>query len=149
MPEQNQEIAKKIYEAFNNRTLKAVESFIDDSCKWNVFPFGTSFDGKPGFSRYMQNWLSGFPDAKVKIDSILASNDQVVLEYTGRGTNAGKLEGPAGTISPTGASVTLRCCDVIRFKSGKIVSTNCYFDGLSLMKQLGAGAAYGAQPAQP
>jgi steroid delta-isomerase-like uncharacterized protein len=82
-------------------------------------------------------WADGFPDGKVTIDRTIASGDNVVVEYTGTGTQTGTLRGPGGDIPATGRSVTLHLCDVHEIRDGKIRKVSSYFDSASLLEQLG------------
>jgi predicted ester cyclase len=75
----------------------------------------------------------------VTVDRIIAQDDCVVVEFTGRGTHTGTLATPAGAIPATGRSVTLHLVDVIEFADGKVTSQRNYFDTGSLMAQLGIG----------
>jgi len=80
----------------------------------------------------------------VTIDRIIAQDDYVVVEFTGRGTHTGTLATPAGDIPATGRSVTLQLVDVLEFADEKVKAQRSYFDSGSLMAQLGITAG---QPA--
>ena len=57
-------------------------------------------------------------------------------------THTGVFTTPMGDLPPTGKSVVLDACDVVRFDGdGKVVSWHAYFDSASMMAQLGAVAA--------
>jgi predicted ester cyclase len=76
----------------------------------------------------------------ITIDNLIASGDVVVVEFTGRGTHTGPLVTSMGEIPATGRSLTLKLCDVVEFKDGKVASQRTYFDTGSMMAQLGLGA---------
>jgi predicted ester cyclase len=77
----------------------------------------------------------------VTVDRVIAQDDAVVVEFTGRGTHTGPLATPAGDIPATGRSATLQFVDVYEVVGGKIKSQHNYFDSGALMAQLGIGAA--------
>ena len=93
-------------------------------------------------------WVSGFPDGKVTVDRLIASGDDVVVEYTGRGTHTETLSTGMGDIPATGRSVTLQLCDVMEFKDGKVYRQRTYFDTGSMMAQLGLAAEQEASTQQ-
>jgi hypothetical protein len=68
---------------------------------------------------------------------MFATEDQFVLEFTGRGTNTGPLHLPTGDIPATGRWAELRLCDVAQIRNGKIVSFHTYYDIMTMLQQLG------------
>jgi predicted ester cyclase len=78
-----------------------------------------------------------FPDLKIAVTNQVATDDQVVSEFTARGTHTGPLLTPAGEIPPTGRKVDFIVCEVWRIKNGQLVSLHNYQDAASLMRQLG------------
>jgi predicted ester cyclase len=89
------------------------------------------------YDQFAEMWANAFPDGKVEIDNVVDGGDQVVIEYTGRGTHSGTLAGPMGEITATNRPVTLKLCDVWRFQGGTAKTVATYFDSGSLMTQLG------------
>jgi len=81
--------------------------------------------------------LEGFPDSTVELTNVFATEDQSVIEFTGRGTNTGPLHMPIGDIPPTGKYSEVRFCSVNRVVSGKVVSIHQYFDVMTMLQQLG------------
>lgn len=65
-----------------------------------------------------------------------------VLEVTWTGTHTGPLDGPAGTVAPTGKKQTTRSGWVMEFESGRVKSSRHYFDMLSFLQQLGVPSLY-------
>ena len=63
-----------------------------------------------------------------------------MVEFTGHGTHTGTLATSMGQIPATGRSLTLKLCDVIEFKDGKVATQRTYFDTGSMMAQLGITA---------
>ncbi len=78
-----------------------------------------------------------FPDIESSIEEILAEGDSVAVRWTIRGTHEGKLVGPTMTIPPTGKPIELGGMNVFRFSDGKVVESWGFWDGLSMMGQLG------------
>jgi predicted ester cyclase len=89
-------------------------------------------------------WSTAFADAAVTIERIMAQDQQVAVEFTGRGTHTGTLSTVAGDIPATGRSVTLQFVDLIEFDDGKVKTQHSYVDTGSLMAQLGISAPQSA-----
>ena len=109
---------------------------------------GDTYRGPDGSREYNKMWADGFPDGSITIDRVIAADDCVVVEYTGRGTHTGPLVTPMGAIAATGRSLTLQLCDVLEFTDEKVKSQRTYFDTGSLMAQLGLTAGQSATTTQ-
>jgi steroid delta-isomerase-like uncharacterized protein len=133
---ENVGIARQTYEHWNNRDFDA---FTDNLANGVIVMPGSGerLEGREGARQFAEMWANGFPDGRVQVDSVIDAGDQVVVEYTGRGTHTGTLVSPMGEIPATSRSVTLQLCDVWRFEGGIAKSLTTYFDSASLMTQLG------------
>ena len=78
-----------------------------------------------------------FPDSEFFIEDLLADGDSVAIRWTFRGTHQGDLIGPTMTIPTTGKRLEFEAMSLFRFSDGKIVESWGFWDGLSLMRQLG------------
>lgn len=136
----NVTLARSLYEAWNERNFDRLAELITPDGKITVVGSGDTFEGPEGARKYDLMWAEAFPDGSITVDNVIAADDYVVVEYTGRGTHTGTLEGPGGSIPATGRSVTLQLCDVLQFSDGKVRSQRTYFDGASLLAQLGITA---------
>ncbi len=142
LAQQNMEMSRSLTEVYNNRHSdrewleKSGAAFAADSTFTNV-PLGMTLPGAEGYKQFVMFFAEAFPDSIVEITNLFASEDQVVLEYTGRGTNTGSLHLPMGDVPATGRHAELRICDVSHFRNGKIVSYRSYYDAMTLLQQLG------------
>lgn len=75
-----------------------------------------------------------FPDWYSTTDELMAEGARVAERWTGRGTHQGEFQG----IAPTGRQITVPGFVFYRVASGKITEFWGLFDGLALMRQLGA-----------
>ena len=133
----NIEFIRGLYDAWNRRDLDAQADGTASDGIITIVGSGDVFEGPDGARRYAESWAAGFPDGQVTVDNIVADGDRLVVEYTGRGTHTGTLETSMGPIAPTGRSVTIKLCDVVELKDGKITTQRSYFDTGSIMAQLG------------
>lgn len=129
--------ARQLYDAFNSRDFERALSFVAHDAEFEVVPFGLKLRGQDGFRQFLQMWATGFPDAKVDVTSLFSTGDRVCSEFTGHGNNTGPLDSPTGRILPTGKHMSLKFCEVLQFRNGKVVQAHTYFDVASMMSQLG------------
>src|SRR5437660_4224679 len=115
---------------------KSVATFAADSTLIDV-PSGRTLPGVDGYKQLVLFFAEAFPGSSTEITNMFASEDQVVVEFIGRGTNTGPLHMPTGDIPATGRAVEMRFCDVYRVRNGKIVNYRSYYDGLGFLQQLG------------
>ena len=104
-------------------------------------PSGTVYRGADGIKQSSRFFAEAFPDHQVEITNVVATEDQVVVEFIGRGTHTGPLHMPTGDIPPTGQKGELRCCNVYQIKNGKIASLHSYYDAATILRQLGLASS--------
>lgn len=137
----NTRLAQQLYDAFNRRDFDIAANAVTDDYELVNMALGKTWHGRNGVMQFQQEWATAFPDSKVTIDSIAATDDMVTVEFTGRGTHTGPLTGPAGTIPATGKPLVLHLCDVHKITNGKISSSHTYYDTLGMLQQLGLTSA--------
>lgn len=135
--QENMTIVRKYYDSFNSRKFDEGETLIDKNCEFVNPALSTTLRGQDGFRKGFDVWLKAFPDAKVKINNIIAGEDFVTVEFTGSGNNTGTFTTPQGEIKPTRKLVNLPFCEVLNIKNGKLVRSVLYFDLASMFKQMG------------
>ncbi len=146
--QENVALARSLTDLYNSRKSdpawleKSMTAFATDSQLTNV-PLGITLPGSEGYKQFVLFFAEAFPDSRVEVTNMFATEDQCVLEYTGRGTNTGPLHLPMGEIPATGRWAELRLCDVTQIRNGKIVSYRTYYDTMTMMQQLGLVPAMG------
>ena len=137
MAQNNATTARRLYQDWNKRDFDHLAGLYGRNCEIVVVGSGTRFEGLEGAKEYARMWADGFPDGQIKVDTVIATEREVVVEFTGTGTHTGTLRAPGGEIQATGRSVTLQVCDVLRFQRGQVKSLHSYFDSAALLTQLG------------
>ncbi|MFC4032263.1 ester cyclase [Streptomyces polygonati] len=89
--------------------------------------------GPEGFKAMFAQLRAAFPDLRVEVDHLVATDDELAFAYTIKGTHRGELNGHA----PTGRPVSYRGMQISRFVDGKIVERWGSSDELGMMRQLG------------
>jgi steroid delta-isomerase-like uncharacterized protein len=73
------------------------------------------------------------PDLRMEIEDVFATEDKVVIRYTGRGTQTG----PFGEIPPTGKAILVRGITILLIENGKIKTEWTEYDRLGMLRQIG------------
>jgi steroid delta-isomerase-like uncharacterized protein len=85
-------------------------------------------------------YRAAFPDLRITVDDVIASDDKVVLRWHTEGTHRGELAG----LAPTGAHGSVTGMSIDRWKDGKVVEAWAEWDNLGLARQLGAAPPEGS-----
>jgi ketosteroid isomerase-like protein len=136
------DVARKLNEDFNQHDLEALAQGCAEDMTFTDMVSGETNEGPAGFRAYCERWLTAMPDAKIEVVSEAESGDIVYLEFVGRGTHNGPLALPGGgSIPATSRPVEVSFCEALRLREDKVVSGRIYYDGLSLLRQLGIAPA--------
>ena len=133
----NTTLVRSLYDGWNARDFDVLADATALDGTITFMGSGEVLKGPEGSRTYSEMWANGFPDGRITIDTIVAAGDTVVVEFTGRGTHTGPLVTSMGEIPATGKSVTLKLCDVLELKDGKVTAQRSYLDTGSMMAQLG------------
>ena len=129
------EVSDRYTDLINAHDAQAIrELYADDGVLQD--PSG-EYRGPQAVTEYWTGFFQAFPDIDGRDEFKAESGDTAINEWSASGTHEGPLEGPEGTIPATGKSVTMRGCDVITVRDGRITSHRIYFDQLGFMMQLG------------
>ncbi len=95
---------------------------------------GQEARGTDGVRELLKTYFAAFPDLQITIEDLIASGDQVMVRWTGRGTHQGELQ----RVAPTRKSVEFAGINLARIEDGKIAEAWGNFDQLGMMQQIGA-----------
>ncbi len=129
------EISDRYTDAINAHDADAIGAlYADDGVLSD--PSG-EFRGREAIVQYWERFFTAFPDMNGRDEFTAESGDTAINEWSFSGTNSGPLESPEGTIPATGKRMTLRGCDALTVREGRIQSHRAYYDQLAFMTQLG------------
>ncbi len=131
--EENKALVRRFIEEFWNQGNTAAADELMTADATIVLP-GSGQVSKETFKGFVKNMRSAFPDWYSTFEELIAEDDRVGERWTGRGTHQGEFQG----IAPTGRQVTVPGFVFYRITSGKISEFRGLFDGLSMLRQLGA-----------
>ena len=123
--------------AFNNSDWDACRQFLSPDSVYDEVGTSRKLEGVDTILEALKGWKEAMPDVKGTVGSAITTGNTAVLEVSWTGTQTGPLQGPGGTIAPTGKQQTTRFGWVLEIDNGKLKQSRHYFDMLSFMQQLG------------
>ena len=137
MPHSDLDTVRALYDAWNRRDIDAwVESFTPNAT-WTNLPTSEIHLGHQGMAENYRHWDGPFPDGRCEELAFGGGNGLVVAEFAAVGTHTGPMPTPAGTIDPTGRTLSVPFCDLHWIEDGRIATTRRYWDNLTVLTQLG------------
>jgi steroid delta-isomerase-like uncharacterized protein len=132
---ENKTTAKLFITLINNRDINKLLSLFSDNCLYEEVASGRSYSDKKGIAAYIKSTLSGIPDSKFEIDSIITNNKMAMVEWTWKGTNTvgwKKMGIPA-----TNKYFEIRGVSIIEFENKLIRRVSDYWDWNTFLKGIG------------
>jgi steroid delta-isomerase-like uncharacterized protein len=127
--------------ALNAHDAKKLADVYASDATVNVIGMG-EYRGREAVQGEIQKVFDAFPDFKLAMSKIYAKNDVIVQEWVVTGTQKGEFNG----VKPTNKTVGIRGANVLWFNpDGLVKQENRYYDGVTMMAQLGQMKA----PARP
>lgn len=134
MLDDNKAIARKVYEdCWNRGKVNEVDELYSTACRYHDPVFPSLGPGTESMRRHIQNCRTAFPDLTFSIEDMIAEKEEVVVHWTGHGTQRGQFLGVPATNRKASVSGT----SIFRFKNGKIVEQWSDWNLLTLLEQLG------------
>lgn len=134
---ETERIVRTFHESWDLRDPERGAKVIAQDCRFEDVARGELQIGPDGYTRDYERWRSAFPDGEVKVINVIVDRDWAVVEFVNRGTHTGPLQSSLGTFSPSGRSMEVRYCSVMRVRDGKVVEGRDYYDSASITSQLG------------
>ena len=137
--EENGAAVRRWIDAYNNRDTEAEAAA-------RTADFVAHVPGAPGpldseaWAGFAFSFAAAFPDLRLTVDEVAATEDRTAARVTFRGTHRGEFQG----IPATGRSVTFTSIEFNRMVGGKVAEHWVELDLLGLLRQLGAVPTPGA-----
>jgi steroid delta-isomerase-like uncharacterized protein len=135
------EIAKASITAYNDKDWSKAKDLLAADAVYDEKGTHRRIQGAGNIIDAFQGWANAFPDSKATFVSEFGSGDTAVLELVWKGVHTGPLQTPTGIIPASNKPVEMPACQVIQVEGGKIKGASHYFDMLTMLTQIGAGAA--------
>jgi steroid delta-isomerase-like uncharacterized protein len=125
-------VAKEAVEAFNKEDWDRAMALLGGGV-YNEVGTGRQLRGKAEILPALQGWRKAMPDVTGTVTNAFASGNKAVLEVTWEGTQTGPMEGPGGTLPPSGKRQTTPAAWIFEFEGDSIKESR-----QSFMQQIGA-----------
>lgn len=132
-----EKIVRQFHESWDLRDPDRGARVIAEDCHFEDVARGELLPGPEGYKRDYYRWRDAFPDGEVKITKVIVEGDWAVVEFVNRGTQTGPLRSSLGDFPPSGRTMEIRYCSVMRVKDGKVVEGRDYYDSAGIVRQLG------------
>ena len=130
-------VAKDVVEAFNREDWDRTMGLIGSGL-YNEVGTGRRLQGEAEILPALKSWRKAMPDVKGTVTNAVASGNTAVLEVTWEGTQTGPMDGPGGTLPPSGKRQTTPAAWIFEIEGDKVKESRQYFDMMSFMQQIGA-----------
>jgi steroid delta-isomerase-like uncharacterized protein len=89
---------------------------------------------RDGWKAFVQSFYAGFPDLRMELHEVVATEDRAVLRVTYRGTHSGEFQG----VPATGKKVAMTGIGMFAIHNGRAVENWAEINVIELMQQIGA-----------
>ena len=137
MAENADVVIQTLFDTFNAREFDHAAALVTQDFELEDLAFGMTLHGPAGLIQWFQGFVTAGPDARAQLLRTMGTGEWIASEHVGRFTHVGPLVTPAGEFPPTGRSVEIRFAEVYQIKNGKIALLRAYYDGATIMRQLG------------
>ena len=126
----NKETIRLLYDSiFNTRQFEKLPVLISDNYTNSIGAKGVA-----AFQKSITELANAFPDARWKVEDIIAEDNKVIVKQTFTGTHKLRFQ----DINPTHKMVSVKGIATYLFKNGKIVFSEIETNRFSFLQQLGA-----------
>jgi steroid delta-isomerase-like uncharacterized protein len=103
------------YDVFDRHDLDVADGLLAPDVVFHNA--GTDIRGVEAWKAWAEEWLTGFPDTRVRVDFTMAEDDRVLYHWRADGTHTGLFRGQPAT----GRHVSASGLSLNRIDEGKIV----------------------------
>lgn len=121
-----------LFDALNERDFARAAGAVAEQCQWESVAAETVHRGSGPIVAGLREFVTSFPDWRVEVRTLVASDGTVVVEWDSSGT----FEQPFRGEAPNGKTFRRRGCSVAEVRGGKIVRYRDYYDRATLLRQL-------------
>jgi steroid delta-isomerase-like uncharacterized protein len=132
---ENKAIAELFIESINKQEIDKLVSLFAEDCLYEEVASGRSYADKKGIAAYITSTLSGIPDSKFEINSIVTNDTMAVIEWTWKGTNT--VGWKEMGIPATDKYFEIRGVSVMEIENKHIRRVSDYWDWNTFIKGIG------------
>ncbi len=129
------EIVTRRFAYLNHHDISDLSALYDDSAKIVSPNFTGTSTGPAGIRDIYGRYFRSTPDLSYQITRMILADSTAVVEFISKGTLDSLEKGVPAFMK--GKSYSLKNCEVLDFRNGKIISDSSYFDQVSFLRQMG------------
>jgi steroid delta-isomerase-like uncharacterized protein len=131
--EQNKSIVRRwVDEGWNKGKLSVIDQLYAPNFIQHEPP-PEMVSSSEALKKYVNTYLTAFPDLHFTVDDLVAEGDKVVWRFTSKGTHQGTFMG----LPPTGKTSIVTGMVLFRLENSRIVEAYVNIDALGLLQQIG------------
>ena len=123
----------------NRQDLAAIDTLVAPDFVGHWLFNAPPLEGRDAFRGWLTRSITAFPDWRMSLDDVLATDDKVVARWTICGTETGERRSLTGELQPvSGKALEISGTHIARFADAQLVELWHSQDMLSTYQQLGA-----------
>lgn len=130
---ENETIAKSFAEAWSTHDIDKLTSLFTEDCLYEEVATGKKYVNKKAIAEYANYTISGIPDTKFEIVSIITSDNMATIEWIWKATNTVGWPGAP----PTKKYFEIRGVSVMVIEDNLIKRNSDYWDLNTFLKGMG------------
>jgi ketosteroid isomerase-like protein len=128
---------REVLDALSAHDVDRVSAVVDSNFEFVDVGGGDAMHSREEWRAFCGVFVTAFPDLTQDVQLLVDAGDYAFAEVVARGTHTGPLATPDGEIAPTGRTIEVPFCVVMRARDGLLVDGREYYDAGTLLGQLG------------
>jgi steroid delta-isomerase-like uncharacterized protein len=128
---------REVLEALSAHDLDRVSAVVDENFEFVDVGGGEVMRSREEWRAFCGVFVTAFPDLTQDVRLLVDAGEYAFAEVVARGTHTGPLATPEGEIAPTGRTIEVPFCVVMRARNGLLIDGREYYDAATLLGQLG------------
>jgi steroid delta-isomerase-like uncharacterized protein len=127
------ELHRAAHASFDRRDWEAMLAIAAPEITYEDHARGLTMKGPEQWLPWLKDWVTSFSDATPSDGVYHEDGDVSIAQFMARGVNDGQM----GPYAATGRRFSTPFCEVLHWEDGKITRGEIYYDGMSILVQLG------------
>ena len=128
---------REALDALSAHDLDRVGAVVAEQFEFADMGGGDVVHSREEWRAFCRVFVTAFPNLTQEVRLLVDADEYAFAEVIARGTHTGALITPEGEIPPTGRTIEIPFCVVMRARDGLLVEGREYYDAATLLSQLG------------
>lgn len=129
----NVQLHQATLRAMSDHGAAEAAAFVADDVVYTDQARNLVMKGRDETVEWLGAWKTAFSEGRAELTSCLDAGDWTIARFRGVGRN----DGPFAGLPATGRQLDVPFCELLRWRDGKIVEGEIYYDAATIMTQLG------------